>query len=161
MLAKSARTNLRRSMIKLKGSTFASEEYNNAIQDVRNDIESVFIYWDPKEGELVPEDTLNDFITYLFSGQFRVDHHMLMGMCAGNLKDKELENCMTLVMFFFNMNEDKKGDSRYLNDKHILENFCKSLYKEVDSDSSRSSHPMKSAVKHQLEKMFGEDVKKI
>ena len=152
MLSAGARSNLMKSMVKLHNAQFGSPSHREAVPSVAINLQLICTHWDPHpQNPLLPSQAvIADFEKYLCSSEFRSLDRQLLAIAGGNLKDKELENFITIVLFMFEMNEDQKSDERYLQDKENLQEFASFISEQLSSPNALASESTKAGAKETL-----------
>ena len=141
-----------KSMVKLHNAQFASTDYREAIPTVAINLQLICTHWDPHpRNPLLPSQAVvEDFEKYLFSEEFDSSDRQCLGIAGANLGDKELENFITIVIFFFEMNEDHRSHERYLADKEKIQEFASFIYDQLSNSNASASESMKIAARETL-----------
>ena len=103
MISRGARSNLKKSMVKLHKAKFGSPVHRQSVQDVALNLELICKHWDhhPSSPLLPSQEVIVDFAEYICSDEYESSDRQLLAIAGTNLKDKELENFMTIILFLF------------------------------------------------------------
>ena len=152
MLSAGARSNLMKSMVKLHNAQFGSPVHRESVPQVAINLQLICTHWDPHPtNPLLPSQAVvADFEKYLCSEEFDSSDRHCLAIAGANLGDKELENFITIILFFFEMNEDQKSHERYLKDKENIQEFASFIYDQLSNPNASASQSMKLGVKETL-----------
>ena len=104
LTAKSCRFNLRKSMerlrVKLGGLDMKEVNAGNEIRSVLIDMNLLMDNWNPETYGLPPKEIIDDFNSYLFSGEYGINHIKVLAYAASYLEDKHLDDFSTLLFYY-------------------------------------------------------------
>ena len=159
MISVGARSNLNKSMVKLHNAQFGSPVHREAIPDVAINLKLICTHWDPHpKNPLLPSTAVvADFEKYICSEEFDSSDRQCLAIAGANLEDKQLENFITIILFFYEMNEDQKLHERYFVDKENIQEFASFVYEQLSNPNAQASSSMKIAASETMKKIINND----
>ena len=159
MISRGARSNLKKSMVKLHKAKFGSPVHRQSVQEVALNLELICKHWDhhPSSPLLPSQEVIVDFAEYICSDEYESSDRQLLAIAGTNLKDKELENFMTIILFLFEKNQEDKSHERYLQDKKNISDFACDIYTQLKNPNFQASSAMRSAVKEIVKRIIMTD----